>query len=141
MFVDKKKQQHFWVFNTHLDHVGQQARKKGIQLILNKIKELNVKKYPVVFMGDLNSEPTDEVITILKKEMNDSRLISKNHPFGPLGTFNDFEHNKPVTLLLDYIFISKDDKFKVDKYAILSDSKDLKYPSDHLAVYIEITIK
>jgi hypothetical protein len=30
---------------------------------------------------------------------------------------------------------------KVKKYAVLSDSKDLKYPSDHLPVYVEINFK
>ena len=29
-------------------------------------------------------------------------------------------------------------KLKVKKYAILSDSKDLKYPSDHLPVYVNL---
>lgn len=141
LFQDNITGHYFWVFNTHLDHIGQEARINGIQLILAKIKELNVKKYPVMLMGDLNAEPTDVVITTLKKELNDSRLISEQAPFGPSGTFNNFEHNKPVTLLLDYIFISKDNKYTVNKYAVLSDSKDLRYPSDHLPVYIEISTK
>lgn len=34
--------------------------------------------------------------------------------------------------------ISKFEKLKVLKYAILSDSKDLKYPSDYLPVYVEL---
>ncbi|MDO9593802.1 MAG: endonuclease/exonuclease/phosphatase, partial [Lutibacter sp.] len=55
------------------------------------------------------------------------------------GTFNGFNHHEPVTILIDYIFISKDSDLKVSKYAILSDSKDLKYPSDHLPVYVKLT--
>jgi len=70
--------------------------------------------------------------------MNDSRDISKTMPFGPSVTFNGFKHDEPVTRLIDYIFISKNDKFKVKKYAILSDSKDLKYPSDYLPVYVNL---
>ena len=74
----------------------------------------------------------------LKKIMDDARDLTIEKPFGPLGTFNNFEHNKPVTKLIDYIFISKNSHFKVAKYAVLSDSKDLKYPSDHLPVYVEM---
>ena len=135
---DKKANRKFWVFNTHLDHVGEEARTKGIELILSKITILNTKNYPVIFMGDFNSEPDSGRITALKKLMYDSRNISETKPFGPSGTFNGFKHDEPVTRLIDYIFISKNDKFKVKKYAILSDSEDLKYPSDHLPVYVKL---
>jgi len=141
LFKDLKTKKLFWVFNTHLDHIGEQARTKGIELILSKIKELNTKNYPVILMGDLNSEPQEDRIILLKKEMDDTRAVSIEKPFGPSGTFNNFKHNEPVTRLIDYIFISKNSIFKVKKYAVLSDSKDLKYPSDHLPVYVEINLK
>jgi endonuclease/exonuclease/phosphatase family metal-dependent hydrolase len=141
LFKDLKTKQLFWVFNTHLDHIGEDARTKGIRLILSKIKELNTKKYPVIFMGDFNSEPNEERIIALKKVMDDSREVSQEKPFGPSGTFNNFTHKEPVTKLIDYIFISKNSILKVKKYAILSDSKDLRYPSDHLPVYVEINFK
>jgi endonuclease/exonuclease/phosphatase family metal-dependent hydrolase len=140
LFKDKKTKANFWVFNTHLDHVGEVARTKGIELILSKIELLNSKKYPVFFMGDFNSEPDTDRIIQLKKIMNDSRAISKEKPFGPSGTFNDFKHDQAVTKLIDYIFTSKNNKIEVLKYAVLSDSKDLKYPSDHLPVYVEINL-
>ena len=92
-------------------------------------------------MGDFNSEPMQDRIVELKKLMIDTRDVSIEKPFGPLGTFNGFKFNEPVKTLIDYIFISKDSPFKVKKYAVLSDSKDLKYPSDHLPVYVEIMYK
>ena len=140
LFKDKTTKTFFWVFNTHLDHMGEEARTKGIALILSKIKEVNTKNYPVILMGDFNSEPETERIINLKKEMNDSREISEQKPYGPSGSFNNFIHNESVTKLIDYIFLSKNN-VKVLKYAILSDSKDLKYPSDHLPIFAEIKIK
>jgi endonuclease/exonuclease/phosphatase family metal-dependent hydrolase len=141
LFKDLKTKNIFWVFNTHLDHMGELARTNGILLILSKIKELNTKNYTVFFMGDFNSQPKEDRIIALNKEMNDCREISEEKPFGPSGTFNGFKHNEPVIELIDYIFISKNSKFKVRKFAVLSDSKDLRYPSDHLPVYIEISYK
>ena len=138
LFQEAKTNQLFWVFNTHLDHIGEQARTKGIELILAQINQLNTLNYPVIFMGDFNSEPQEERIVALKKVMNDAREVSLEKPFGPVGTFNNFEHDKSVTALIDYIFISKKSNLKVIKYAVLSDSKDLKYPSDHLPVYVEM---
>ena len=138
LFKDLKTKKTFWVFNLHLDHMGEVARVKGVQLVLSKIKEINTKNYPVFLMGDFNSEPDTKQIAEIKKVMDDTRDVSKEKPFGPSGTFNDFKHDKPVTLLIDYIFISKNSGLTIQKHAVLSDSKDLKYPSDHLPVLIEI---
>ena len=138
LFKDLKTKKSFWVFNVHLDHVGNEARVKGVELVLAKMKEVNLKKYPVFLMGDFNSEPDTPQIAAVKKVMDDTKEVSKEKPFGPSGTFNDFKHDQPVTLLLDYIFISKNSVLKIQKHAVLSDSKDLKYPSDHLPVLIEI---
>ncbi|WP_338407860.1 endonuclease/exonuclease/phosphatase family protein [uncultured Flavobacterium sp.] len=138
LFKDLKTRKMFWVFNTHLDHMGELARTNGIKLILSKIAALNTKNYPAIFMGDFNSEPASDRIIALNNEMIDTREISEEKPFGPSGTFNGFKHDEPVKLLIDYIFISNNNKFGVKKFAVLSDSKDLRYPSDHLAVYVEI---
>ena len=141
LFKDLQTKKLFWVFNTHLDHIGEVARTKGIQLILSKIKLLNTKGYPVFFMGDFNSEPSEERIIALKKVMDDSKEISQEKPFGPSGTFNGFMHNETVVKRIDYIFVSKRSGLHVKKYAVLSDSKDLRYPSDHLPVWVEINFK
>lgn len=141
LFKDLKTKKYFWVFNTHLDHMGELAKTNGIQLVLSKIATLNTQKYPVFFMGDFNSKPNEDRIVSLKKVMLDTREISEEKPFGPVGTFNGFKHNEPVTDCIDYIFISKNSNFKVKKFAVLSDSKDLKYPSDHLPVYVEIVMQ
>ena len=139
LLKDKNTKQIFWVFNTHFDHIGELARTNSIKLILSKIRSLNTKNYPVFFMGDFNSEPSEERIVNLKKEMLDTYDVSIEKPFGPTGTFNAFKHNEAVTKRIDYIFLSKNNMLKVNKFAILSDSKDLKYPSDHLPVYAEIS--
>jgi endonuclease/exonuclease/phosphatase family metal-dependent hydrolase len=141
LLQNKQNKQKFWVFNTHLDHMGELARTNGLKLIVSKINSLNTQKLPVILMGDFNTEPTAERITELKKLMNDTRELSQEKPFGPSGTFNGFKFNEPVKTLIDYIFISKDCPFKVKKYAVLSDSNDLKYPSDHLPVYVELIYK
>jgi endonuclease/exonuclease/phosphatase family metal-dependent hydrolase len=140
-FRDKQSGKKFWVFNTHLDHVGEIARTKSIELILSRIAALNKDKAPVMFMGDFNSEPETDRIIALKKAVDDSRDVSIEKPFGPIGTFNGFRHEEPVTRRIDYIFVSKNGNIQVRKYAVLSDAKDLRYPSDHLPVYAEVLLK
>lgn len=125
--------QQIWVFNTHFDHVGAEARRAAAELIVQKIKEKNTAGYPAVIMGDLNAEPAEPPIAILKKALADARDISAEPPFGPEGTFNGFKFHEPVTRRIDYIFAGGP-TLKVLKYAVLSDSRDCHYPSDHLPV-------
>ncbi|MEZ4793787.1 MAG: endonuclease/exonuclease/phosphatase family protein [Gelidibacter sp.] len=139
LFENVMSKKQFWVFNTHLDHVGQQARMNSVKLILEKIKSYNTKDFPVFLMGDFNLEPETEHIQLIKTTLEDSKDISLNKPFGPSGTFNGFHFGEPVTRRIDYIFVTKNN-IEVQKYAVLSDSKDLKYPSDHFPVFIEIKL-
>ncbi len=141
LFKDKKSRKHFWVFNTHLDHVGQQARSKGIDLILKYIDILNEKGYPVILMGDFNSTPESDLIVNLKTKMTDTHDVSINGTFGPSETFNGFKFTEVPKVRIDYIFISQKSKIEVLKHAVLTDSKNLKYPSDHFPVYIELKFK
>jgi endonuclease/exonuclease/phosphatase family metal-dependent hydrolase len=92
-------------------------------------------------MGDFNSEPNENRILELRSVMDDSKKVSEQKPYGPSGTFNNFKHDQPVTKLIDYIFISKNSDLKVKKYAVLSDAVDLKYPSDHLPIFVELKYK
>jgi endonuclease/exonuclease/phosphatase family metal-dependent hydrolase len=140
LLKNKAAKRQFWVFNTHLDHIGETARQNSIDLILRKIRDFNPQHLPVIFMGDLNSTPDMPVIAKVKKELTDSREISEATPFGPSGTFNGFKFNESVTKLIDYVFVSKTPGLRVLKYAVLSDSKNLHYPSDHLPVLVEMVL-
>lgn len=139
LFESRDEGTKFWVFNTHFDHVGKKARVNSAKLIVEKIKTYNKKDLPAILMGDLNLEPKSDAIQFLSKNLNDAKLASKKVVFGPEGTFNAFQFNRLVTRRIDYIFTDKDHT-TVLKYAVLSDSKDLKYYSDHLPVYVEVKI-
>lgn len=140
LFTDLKTSKKIWIFNTHLDHVGEQAQLNGIKLIQQKIAEVNIKNFPVILMGDFNVEPDSLLIKNLSKSMINTETVS-SITFGPNGTFNGFKFNEPVTKKIDYIFMSKSQPLQVNKQAVLSDSNNLKYPSDHFPVYINFTLK
>ena len=140
LFENKNTKKRFFVFNTHFDHIGTVARLKSSELILEKIKELNENSLPVVLMGDFNLKPLSEPIKYLSGILNDTKSVSSVVSFGPEGTFNGFKFNKPVMDRIDYIFTSKNN-IEVKKYAVLSDSKNCKYPSDHLPILVELTMK
>lgn len=132
---DKFNKKEFLVFNTHYDHVGVQARIESAKLLKQKIQEI-APKLPVVFTGDLNVTPETEAIATIKSFLTDSKEISVEPPYGPDGTFNAFKWDSPLKNRIDYIFVNK--AFKVQKYAVLSDSKDQRYYSDHLPVFARL---
>lgn len=137
LFKDKKDNRKFWIFNTHFDHKGKQVRKESAGLVIEKVKEINSENLPVILMGDLNSTPGTESISMLSETFNDSKKVSKVVKFGPDGTFNHYDFDDRVTERVDYIFTGKEGT-EVLKYAVLNDPKDHKYPSDHFPVFVEL---
>lgn len=138
LLEDREHQQPLWVFNTHFDHVGEQARYQSAQLILKKIDQVDKNGYPVVLMGDLNAEPGDPPIDTLNDRMKDAYDVTEKPPFGPEGTYNGFHFEEPVRRRIDYIFVRG---AAVTRYGVLSDPENLHYPSDHFPVMAEIRIQ
>lgn len=132
LFEELKTGKQFWVINTHFDHIGIKAREKSAEIITKKIKEINPKNNPLIFMGDLNATPKSEVINILKSTLNTTNENPKSS-----WTFNDFVFDNPIKKRIDYIFISNN--IKVNNYEILTKSINSRYPSDHFPVYVELT--
>ncbi|MEJ7693061.1 endonuclease/exonuclease/phosphatase family protein [Daejeonella sp.] len=135
---DKERKQEFFVFNTHYDHMGAVARLKSSELIQKQIP-LIAGDFPVILAGDLNVTPETESVAVIKTFLSDSRETSQEPAYGPTGSFNGFNFASPLKDRIDYIFTSK--QFKVLKYGILSDSKDQRYPSDHLPILARIRIE
>lgn len=133
---DKKNKKEFLVFNTHYDHIGVQARIESAKLLKRKIQEI-APKLPVVFTGDLNVTPETAAIATIKSFLIDAKEASIEPAYGPLGTFNAFKFDSPLKDKIDYIFVNKG--FKVQKFGVLSDSKDLRYPSDHLPIIARLS--
>ncbi|MDR5590998.1 endonuclease/exonuclease/phosphatase family protein [Christiangramia sp. SM2212] len=138
LFQEKESGKKFYVFNTHFDHVGDKARLESSKLIIKKIAELNKEEYAVFLMGDFNLEPETEGIEILSSELERSREKAELS-FGPVGTFNGYKFHEQVTRRIDYIF--SNDNVVIRKFAVITDSKDLKYPSDHFPVIVTASIE
>lgn len=138
LFTSRTTNKQFWVFNTHLDHVGHEAQLQGIQLIIEKINTLNTDNLPVFLMGDFNVEPSSELVMMLKKTMTDSKSAAKT-VFGSDGTFNGFKVTEPVARRIDYIWLSGSD-LEVKRYGVLSSVIDLRYLSDHFPVMVEVVL-
>lgn len=132
---DKVSKKTFYVFNVHFDHQGQIARRESGKLMIERIKKI-AKSTPVILTGDFNSLPETEQMQNLSKFLKDTYVVTKQKPYGPVGTSNSFKLEAEMKNRIDYIFVSKD--FEVLSYAALTDFLYGRFPSDHLPVVSEI---
>lgn len=139
LFQDKKSGQRFVFGDTHLDHVSEEARELGAELIIEH-GLFKFKQYPILLVGDFNAEPTERAYQLLTTELNDSRYVDGAFTYGPNGTFNEFRYDCPWNELveIDFIFVSK--MITVKKVGTLTDSVDNKFPSDHFPVEATVVI-
>lgn len=122
----------FWVFNTHFDHRGKQARLKSAELILETIALKNEKlDYPVILMGDLNAPSHSNVIKTLLTKLRDSYTIAKIKS-GPVGTWNGFKPAEEPGDRIDYLLVSP--HFSVETYSTPAPLVEGRYLSDHFPV-------
>ena len=141
LFENIKTKKKVWVFNTHFDHVGIIARQKSAEIILKKIKELQIKKnYPVILTGDFNSVETDSWMKPLFENLQEARSNSKTKPYADKATWEGFNFKEKPTEQIDFIFSSKKNTV-IRKYRTITDFYDFKYPSDHLPILTRIELK
>ena len=133
---DRKTKKLFFVFNTHFDHRGEEARRQSAQLLKQKVNAI-AGKTPVIITGDFNAKPQDEPIKVLLQaddplRFTDTKELSVTPHYGPTGTFNGFRskeiHDEPI----DYIFVKG--KWKVLAHATISQTWGGLFASDHFAV-------
>ena len=132
----------FYMVNTHLDHISQLSREKGIALIMSRVSS---RKHadPVVLTGDFNSGENNAVVRYLKDERQleaASNGLSKNplplvdtfrllhQDASDVGTAHSFKGSYAGNKI-DYIFVAPGTE--VLRAEILHDNQDNRYPSDH----------
>lgn len=93
---------------------------------------------PVIAAGDFNSTPDTEQVRTMQAALADARLATTAPPYGPEGTFSGFDAAAPLDQRIDYVFVNA--RVKVLKYAALTDSRNGRFPSDHLPVVVRVEI-
>ena len=139
---DKATGEELIVINTHFDHIGEQARIESAKLLKQKAREL-AGKLPLILTGDFNLVPESEAIKTLIEPNGDNTLINASsvstYSYGPNWTTCGFD-NRPYEerKVIDYIFV-KGVK-KVNKYAVLAETLNDIFLSDHCPVYAEVEL-
>lgn len=132
---EKSTQKEFVLFNTHLDHVSDEARTKGIDVVLSKIEKFGDK--PSILTGDMNSFEGSVTYNKAVATFDDSKYIAANSDSGI--TYNGWGKATEKVSPIDYCFLSKGD-FTVTSYEILDELKKGVYSSDHYPVVVKLCL-
>ena len=123
----------FRVYDTHLDHEGEEARVLGISQILHQMEiQTLFPNAPALLMGDFNAFPHEKVF----KDCVEHGLTELTKD--AKGTFHAFGRILPGEKI-DYIFGT--DEFVCKSCDLWDDTKDGLYLSDHFPVCIEVEVK
>lgn len=131
----------FFFFNTHFDHVGEEARIKSAELLLRKIDETTGES-PVILTGDFNCTEKDPPYKILTSGiaqipgLSDVHSLTKSKPYGSVQTFNGFRDMILPDQRIDFIFAAP--SVHVHRCGTISERWDGRFVSDHNAVLAEI---
>lgn len=140
---DRKTKKVFYFFNTHLDHIGPTARRESAALLLERIGQTAGTKYPVFCTGDFNSQPDAEPIRIMRSGLLDAKTISEMPPYSPGWSYTGFDVRIPERLMqrreIDYVFVNN--RVRILKYGVLTDSDGKYFPSDHFPVLVEAILR
>lgn len=133
---DREGRELFFI-NTHLDHMGEVARREGVSLLLGRIDSLSGGR-PVVLTGDFNATPDSEVIAhvLADGRMRHTRDVADvregaSWSFADYGSIPEADRQ-----LIDYVFVN--DGLDVPMYRVLPDTLDGGYLSDHAPVLVKL---
>lgn len=137
-FRDKQTGRMLYHFNTHFDHVGQQAQIESARLLLERMRSL-AGKVPCILTGDFNctgdAEPYKILVGASKGEpgeifLKDASCISPDKPYCTEITFHGFGAEEEQRI--DYIFASP--AVTVLEYTVMKDIPNALSASDHYPV-------
>lgn len=129
---EKRNNKEFYVFNTHLDHVNELARLKGIKLIKRVINEIKVADTPHLIMGDMNDFYNSAPINELFLDYIDASTFNNQKEN---ITFHNYGTSKEK---IDYIALSKNIT-QLD-YRVITTTFNGIYPSDHYPIVVTIKL-
>lgn len=136
MLRDRRSGRELLALNTHLDHVGVEARREGVSLILDRVSKMRG-NLPVVVTGDFNSTPDSDVVAHITGDSVPNHLVNtrtvSSLVYGPAWSYHEWG-SLPVEkrTLIDYIFIGG--PLTVKSYGVLSETDNGRWLSDHCPV-------
>ena len=135
ILIEKATGKDFVVFNTQLDHVSDEARIKGIGVVLDKIAQFG--NLPAVIMGDLNAEEDSETYESVTSHFQDAMYAAMDtmpgHTYQNWGNPEKYKRR-------DYFMVSQAG-WRIERYSVIQPVHDGVYVTDHCPIVLDLVLR
>ncbi len=152
-FEHKASEKKFYYANTHLDHMGIEAQKKGLQLIIDNIAKINPEEYPFILSGDFNMIASNPAILDMENIMLNTRKVApQTDNYATFNAWNEelqtaalgdnLKEHAVDELIIDYIFYTPRDSVMCKEYRTITESyANIPFISDHYPIFAVLSLK
>ncbi len=136
-FKIREKEDSFYVFNCHLDHIRSSTRLAQIKVLIDQVQKINSKNLPFILLGDFNEGPNGEVRSEINKyfpRLFDSWLSLEKPECSSHHNFNGKDEGTRIDWILNT------PPFLVTEANFFKGSEHQTYPSDHYPYFVEILV-
>jgi endonuclease/exonuclease/phosphatase family metal-dependent hydrolase len=138
--------------NTHLDHIGEQARQEGTRLILQKIQQIVAidkdDSASIIITGDFNCNPGSPTYRLWREQyFVDTYLATGNVDDSSANTFHGYgavngASAEDGVMRIDWILLRNHREGGLRPVAseIVRDAQPPLYPSDHYPVWTDFAV-
>lgn len=120
--------------NSHFDHLGVNARKNSVPLIIERAKAFG--DIPVVFTADMNvKEGSENYIQFTESDyFYDTKYLAPDTM--DYCTYHDTKPQRHEDDVIDYVMVNS--SFEAVSYKVVTEGVDGRFVSDHYPVYSDI---
>jgi len=125
----------FMYFNTHLDHMGSEAREKGAALVTQRVSECG---YPAILTGDFNFHENSSYYQNMVGTLDDTKYLADRSM--DYGSFHGYRETDLTGVSpIDFCMVSRSD-FAVQTYEVLYGKHFGVFTSDHYSIKIKLSL-
>ena len=121
--------------NTHFDHVSEEARALGANIVNDYISE-HFDGLPVVFTADMNTTENGSAYAVMTSNLNNARAVAPDSV--DFGTFHACRPEAMANYYIDFVLCSSD--ITPLAYRTVTAGIDGRFVSDHFPIYADFVI-
>lgn len=134
LLKDRQSGRKLLYMNTHLDHVGKEARKEGVALLTDIANEWSELANAVVIGGDFNSATGEAIYRPLK---SNHLLSARDIAYVSDSSMTYTGFGKEKATQIDHFFVRG---IRPLRFSVLNGSYGVPYVSDHYPISVEFDL-
>jgi endonuclease/exonuclease/phosphatase family metal-dependent hydrolase len=135
---ERDSNRELFLFNTHFDHVGRQAKVESSKLVVELTRAI-AGSHALILTGDFNYTRDFTGYLTIARQLRDAELVSMSPARGGSVSCTGFGRSIVAGNKIDFVFVSE--HFDVISHEIITESRDGRYPSDHYPIKARVVLR